>query len=157
MNNTRKQQGGYGDYGVKLDSTGNIDNDKFIAQVKRILKENDLSISSETSKIEKCLPDDEDEFQKTFIRESTNYSDLKDTSADLLKVNTLRRRIMGLTSYYRTANTDVLPKIIEDNGTFIFYQIDNINSKLPNLDDKKFAKQISTDSKIVNFINHAIE
>jgi peptidyl-prolyl cis-trans isomerase D len=33
-------------------------------------------------------------------------------------------------------------EILEDNGTFIFYQIDNINSKLPNLDDKKFAKQI---------------
>lgn len=122
MNNTRKQQGGYGDYGVQLDSTGNIDNDKFIAQVKRILKENNITISSETSKLEKCLPDDEDGFQKTFIRESTNYSDLKDTSTDLLKVNTLRRRIMGLTSYYRTTNDDVLPKIITDKGK-IFNEI----------------------------------
>ena len=33
-------------------------------------------------------------------------------------------------------------EIIEDNGTFIFYQIDNINNKLPNFDDDKFIKQI---------------
>ena len=33
-------------------------------------------------------------------------------------------------------------EILEDNGTFIFYQIDNIQSKLPNLEDDKFKKQI---------------
>ena len=33
-------------------------------------------------------------------------------------------------------------EILEDNGAFIFYQIDNINSKLPSLDDDKFVKQI---------------
>ena len=33
-------------------------------------------------------------------------------------------------------------EILEDNGAFIFYQIDNINSKLPGLDDEKFIKQI---------------
>ena len=33
-------------------------------------------------------------------------------------------------------------EILEDNGTFIFYQIDNVNNKLPNLDDDKFKRQI---------------
>ena len=33
-------------------------------------------------------------------------------------------------------------EILEDNGTFIFYQIDNTKSKLPSLDDEKFIKQI---------------
>jgi peptidyl-prolyl cis-trans isomerase D len=33
-------------------------------------------------------------------------------------------------------------KILEDDGTFIFYQIDSIQSKLPNLDSDKFIKQI---------------
>jgi len=33
-------------------------------------------------------------------------------------------------------------EILEDNGTFVFYQIDNSISKLPNLDDDKFIKQI---------------
>ena len=35
-------------------------------------------------------------------------------------------------------------EILEDDGTFIFYQIDNIKSKLPNLNDIKFTKQIKT-------------
>ena len=33
-------------------------------------------------------------------------------------------------------------EILEDNGTFVFYQIDNNSSKLPNLDDNKFIEQI---------------
>jgi peptidyl-prolyl cis-trans isomerase D len=33
-------------------------------------------------------------------------------------------------------------EILEDNGNFIFYQIDNVTSKLPSLDDEKFVKQI---------------
>jgi len=34
-------------------------------------------------------------------------------------------------------------EILEDNGVFIFYQIDNINSKLPNLNNERFLKQIT--------------
>jgi len=34
-------------------------------------------------------------------------------------------------------------EILEDNGTFIFYQIDNVIQKLPNLDDERFVKQIT--------------
>ena len=34
-------------------------------------------------------------------------------------------------------------EILEDNGTFIFYQIDKIMKKLPNLNDERFAKQIA--------------
>ena len=33
-------------------------------------------------------------------------------------------------------------EILDYNGNFIFYQIDKITSKIPNLDDKKFTKQI---------------
>ena len=32
-------------------------------------------------------------------------------------------------------------EILEDSGTFIFYQVDNIKSKLPSLNDDKFIKQ----------------
>jgi peptidyl-prolyl cis-trans isomerase D len=34
-------------------------------------------------------------------------------------------------------------EILEDNGTYIFYQIDKINSKLPSLSDVKFKSQIT--------------
>ena len=33
-------------------------------------------------------------------------------------------------------------EILEDNGTYIFYNIDSINTKLPNLEDDKFKIQI---------------
>jgi peptidyl-prolyl cis-trans isomerase D len=33
-------------------------------------------------------------------------------------------------------------EILENNGKYIFYNIDNLNTKLPNLDDSKFKKQI---------------
>ena len=32
-------------------------------------------------------------------------------------------------------------EILEDNGTYIFYNIDNLNTKLPSLQDNKFKKQ----------------
>ena len=34
-------------------------------------------------------------------------------------------------------------EILEDNGTFIFYQIDNVIQKLPKLNDERFVKQIT--------------
>ena len=34
-------------------------------------------------------------------------------------------------------------EILEDNGIFIFYQIDNVIQKLPNLNDQRFTKQIT--------------
>ena len=33
-------------------------------------------------------------------------------------------------------------EILEDNGTYIFYNIENINNKLPSLNEEKFKKQI---------------
>jgi len=33
-------------------------------------------------------------------------------------------------------------EILEDNGTYIFYNINNLDNKLPSLDDNKFKKQI---------------
>ena len=33
-------------------------------------------------------------------------------------------------------------EILEDNGSYIFYNIDNLNTKLPSLDEDKFKKQI---------------
>jgi len=34
-------------------------------------------------------------------------------------------------------------EILEDDGVFIFYQIDNINQKLPNFNDERFVKKIT--------------
>ena len=41
---------------------------------------------------------------------------------------------------YNSRNDKI--EILEDNGTFVLYQINNSKSKLPNLDDDKFIKQM---------------
>ena len=43
-------------------------------------------------------------------------------------------------------------EILEDNGTFIFYKIDKINSKLPSINDDKFTKQIKLPSILKGFL-----
>ena len=42
---------------------------------------------------------------------------------------------------YNSRKDDI--EILEDNGTFIFYQIDSVIQKLPNLNDERFVKQIT--------------
>ena len=54
-------------------------------------------------------------------------------------------------------------EILEDNGTYIFYNIDNLDTKLPNLENDKFKKQIKNllfqkekyeyNNNIINSIN----
>ena len=41
---------------------------------------------------------------------------------------------------YNSRNDKI--EILEDDGKYIFYNIDNLNNKLPNLNDEKFTKQI---------------
>jgi peptidyl-prolyl cis-trans isomerase D len=41
---------------------------------------------------------------------------------------------------YNSRNNQI--EILEDNGAYIFYNIDSLNTKLPSLDDDKFKKQI---------------
>ena len=124
-NTTRaKQSGGYGIYGVRLDEKGNIDNDTFKKQIIHILKDYDLIVDgSPKVEKEKCLPDDEKIFRSTFLKETTNYSDKNDTSSDLQHIQTLRRRILGLTSYFRSPNESVLPDFVMNKDNSPFHEV----------------------------------
>ena len=112
-NATKRQTGGYGLYGVKLDEKGNISNEEFKNQVTQLLGKYDLVVEGAAKLVkEKSLPDDEKTFQSTFLRESTNFADKNDTSPDIQHVQTLRRRILGLTSYFRSPNEKLLPEFV---------------------------------------------
>ena len=62
---------------------------------------------------------------------------------------------------YNSRNEKI--EILEDNGTYIFYNIDNLNTKIPSLEDDKFKEQIGNllfqkekyefNKKILNEIN----
>ena len=71
---------------------------------------------------------------KTIINELNIQSITKKDYINLENKQTIENKI------YNSRKDKI--EILEDNGTFIFYQINNINSKVPNLNDDKFVKQI---------------
>ena len=108
------QTGGsvFTDYkGVKLDERGNISDVDFIMTVKRILTENDIIVEQGYPKLkrEKVLPDQKEAFQKTFIKTVIQAKE----ENDLINTHVLQNRILGLTSYFRSAQEKLLPTIIK--------------------------------------------
>ena len=71
---------------------------------------------------------------KTIINELNIQPIIKKDYINLENKDTIENKI------YNSRKDGI--EIIEDSGTFIFYQIDSINSKVPNLDDDKFIEQI---------------
>ena len=88
--------------GVKLDDAGNITNTDFLNNVIRILKKNGLGVKEQQIKIvnNKALPDDSNAFLSTFVDVD---------SGKATNMNIFQRRILGLTSYFRSAQEELLP------------------------------------------------
>ena len=104
--------------GVKHEGPYMDDND-FIKKVIEVMQENGISLkpygnakSVLQPSLQKALYDDPDKFRETFIQETATI----DKNA-LLNINVLRNRILGLTSYFRSAQEKLLPSIIPDELT----------------------------------------
>ena len=89
--------------GVELDERGNIDDDKFIKFIKNTLDQNGIKIQPRGVKLEgyKAMPDTLDDFKKYFIDDKTN---------EVKNMTMFKRRILGLTSYFRSAQEGLMPK-----------------------------------------------
>ena len=108
--NKIKQDSGYkGVSNVKRDETSNnifdndfISDDDFERKVISILKRNDVDVISDGIKIKnmKALPDDFDLFENQYIDSVTKK---------LKNVDALKRRIIGLSSYFKSAQESLLP------------------------------------------------
>ncbi len=87
---------------AKPDSYGNISDEKFEAVVASTLKKNDIEILTSGIKIElfKALPDTMDGFNTYFITDN----------GDVRNSNLFKRRILGLTSYFRSAQEQLMPR-----------------------------------------------
>jgi curved DNA-binding protein CbpA len=87
---------------AKPDSYGNISDEKFEAMVASTLKKNDIEILTSGIKIElfKALPDTMDGFNTYFITDS----------GEVRNSNLFKRRILGLTSYFRSAQEQLMPR-----------------------------------------------
>ena len=105
---TRKTKGGARDEvferynGVTLNDAGNVSDDVFIDKVIKVLNKNGLETTKTgiTLTNNKALMDKSDEFISTFVDEE---------SENAKNMNLFQRRIMGLTSYFRSAREELLP------------------------------------------------
>lgn len=90
--------------GVAVNSSGNVEDDAFLQSVIRILKSpgNELTVRDSVIEVKKykALPDDSASFLTMFVNPDTG---------EAINMNLFQRRILGLTSYFRSANEKLLP------------------------------------------------
>ena len=87
----------------------------FLRKLSQKLKDNDIDMLMERIRVEKykALPDKSDEFNRLFIDTT------KGKFGELKEVNLLKRRILGLTSYFRSAQEALLPRYEEANDLHV--------------------------------------
>ena len=109
--------------GVTMDERGEVSDQDFIKMIQKVLFKYSrtgtytLSIEGGTSKIvkknHKALPDKYDTFKDYFLKENGSVENL----------NLFQRRIVGLTSYYRSAQEQLMPTF-DKNRDFHVVEID---------------------------------
>ncbi len=80
-----------------------ITDEEFEQRIVRILKQNDIDVKTADIKVKylKCLPDDFEQFMTSYV--NLDKKELKNTDG-------LKRRILGLSSYFKSASETLLPK-----------------------------------------------
>jgi hypothetical protein len=107
---TLKGGSAFEDYkGIQYDENGNISDIEFEKRLVRILSENGYEATAifqhgaktkRLHKIETCLPEDPEIFNENFINGQ---------AGELIHTDLFKRRILGLTSYFRSAQEELLP------------------------------------------------
>jgi len=102
--------------GVHFDETGNVSDSEFQNTITRILTKNKLEIQAGSVELKKnkALPDDSLAFLEMFV--NTDNGDVKN-------IDLFQRRILGLTSYFRSAQEQLLPRLIKNEDGDIFHII----------------------------------
>jgi len=92
--------------GVTLDESGNLSDEDFVREVKRIIEKNYLEIVELGSDYEelKALPDDADSFNSLFVDQD---------EVKMKNENAFKKRILGLTSYFKSAEEKLLPSFVK--------------------------------------------
>jgi hypothetical protein len=98
VSNTKKSDSGEQEFDTDI-----VSDDDFERKIISILRRNDIDVLPEGIQIKykKSLPDNFDEFMSRYIDAS---------GKKLQNVDSLKRRIIGLSSYFRSAQENLLPK-----------------------------------------------
>jgi hypothetical protein len=102
--------------GVKLDDSGNISDADFLTNLLRILRKNGMEVPEASIEIRKykALPDDSEAFLNSFVN----------TEAGIVKnINLFQKRILGLTSYFRSAQEQLLPSFVKTQEGDIYHVV----------------------------------
>ena len=116
-NNTKdvpqKGAGVFEDYkGMKLDETGNLSDNDFKKAITKVLNMKKIDIVGRvTVDKHKCLPDESAKFLEMFINPN---------NGEVINKDLFRRRIVGLTSYFRSSQEKLMPRFeLTDRGEHI--------------------------------------
>jgi hypothetical protein len=134
----------------KIRNRGDVTDAEFVKLISSILNKHDIEINSNSIQVEtfKALEDRLDSFQTRFI--DPNTGDIKNNGL-------FKRRILGLTSYFRSAQEQLMPafnkdtdfkviKIPMSNFQFGVYEQARIQErKIAKSAAKKKLKQVTTD------------
>ena len=107
VNKTSLKDGEYGGVKLEVGERGELSDDSFIKLITQILKKNNINVQANGVSVEnyKALPDTLDEFKNYFI----------ESNGQLKNMNMFKRRIIGLTSYFRSAQESLMPKYSKQN------------------------------------------
>ena len=86
--------------GVRVGDRGEMTDDDFVKHITSILKKNKFSVRNVRVDLYKALPDKKDDFKALFIDSENNVTNM----------NLFKRRIVGLTSYFRSAQENLMPR-----------------------------------------------
>ena len=82
------------------DERGYISNERFVEDIIQTLKRNKINVKGKPKmEVFKCLPDTLEEFSNMFIENNKMKNE-----------NLFKRRIIGLTSYFKSAQEDLMPR-----------------------------------------------
>jgi hypothetical protein len=98
--------------GVVYDETGNISDPDFEKTIIQILASHDVEATVFKVEKYKALPDNKDEFLATFVNKETDQTK---------EMNLFQRRILGLSSYFRSAQEELLPSYVKTAENDIFH------------------------------------
>ncbi len=86
-----------------VEERGAISDEEFVKRVIKILKKNDINVSSKSTEysVNTALPDTLEEFINIFVNTD---------NGSVNNIDKFKRRIIGLTSYFRSAQEELLPK-----------------------------------------------
>ena len=99
---------------IIYEERGTMSDSEFIKRIVKILKKNDITAASKGTNfiVNTALPDTLDEFINTFINKDTG---------NVINTDKFKRRIMGLTSYFRSAQEELLPTYDKEFDRHIVY------------------------------------